>query len=127
MQRLFPLSKAEPFLILSLLFVLHIIFVAGITYTNSRYRLPAALIFMVHTTYYGDLVLARLTGMRKPLRLARARMLNTEVIPGDLVETWKLQARILLESFDRSPVIRNHMEHGDDQFPFVSYRTKELQ
>ena len=69
-RRVLRLAKTEPFLLLSLLLVVYITAVAGITYTNSRYRLPATMIFMVYATYYGNALMGRLTRTRAASREA---------------------------------------------------------
>jgi 4-amino-4-deoxy-L-arabinose transferase-like glycosyltransferase len=69
-QRLRRFETTEPFLLLSLLLAVYITVVAGMTYTNSRYRLPATMIFMVYATYYGNALMGRLTRKRADSREA---------------------------------------------------------
>ena len=49
--------REGPFFLFTFLVILYIIVIAGITYTNSRYRLPVTLVFLVYTAYFGNVLL----------------------------------------------------------------------
>ena len=68
-SRIRKIRRSEPFLLFTVVFMLYLTAVAGMTYTNSRYRLPITLIFLVYTTYCADRLLGRLAGIpRGPRR-----------------------------------------------------------
>jgi 4-amino-4-deoxy-L-arabinose transferase-like glycosyltransferase len=62
--RLRRIRRTEPFLLFCLLFVVFVTVVAGVTHTNSRYRLPATMIFMVYAAYYGNVLVEKLMNAR---------------------------------------------------------------
>lgn len=53
------LFSDNPMLVLSILFILYSIAIAGLTYTSSRYRLPVTLLFIVYSTYFPGRLLLR--------------------------------------------------------------------
>ena len=54
------LFSTDPFLLFSLLAVLYMVFIAAITYTNSRYRLPLTTVFLVYTASFVSALAAKL-------------------------------------------------------------------
>jgi 4-amino-4-deoxy-L-arabinose transferase-like glycosyltransferase len=56
------LFSADPFLLFALIAVLYMVVVAGITYTNSRYRLPLTAVFLVYAASFVNMIAARLAG-----------------------------------------------------------------